>query len=114
MACISAPTALLAGGALSAGTSLIGGINASSAATSAAKVQAAAATQAAQLQGAEFQAIQGSLAPFRTVGTQALGNLQALIGVGDGTGGSIGNPLLGPLTAPISTTSGISETCGIA
>src|SRR5258706_10291001 len=108
MACISVPTAILGAGALSAGTSLIQGGSASSAATQAANVQAASANRAADIQLAEFQSIQGQLQPYRTLGENATGALSNLTGVGEGPGSSR-NPLTAPLTAPFQPTMGQLE-----
>lgn len=109
MACISAPTAILAGGALSAGSSLFGASNASSAATQAARIQAAAAQQGVDLQRAEFQQTQQNLSPFMEAGVSALNQLRGFTGTDPGSNAS-GAGALGPnavLTSPISTASGI-------
>lgn len=65
-------TALIGSSAISGGSSLLGGLFGSSAATSAAKTQAKAAQQAAQLQAAMFQLTREDLAPYRSVGEKTV------------------------------------------
>lgn len=60
---------------ISAGTSLLGGLMSSSAASSAADVQSAAAREAAALSEARYQQTRTDLAPYRGYGTQAGGEL---------------------------------------
>lgn len=99
MPSVSLPVAVLASGAISAGTSLLGGLNSSKAATQAADVQSQAANQAAQNQLAEFGQIRSDLAPFRDAGSGAISTLAPLIGTAPGT-----NPLTAPLTRPFAPT----------
>lgn len=67
--------AILASGAISGGSSLLGGLFGSSAASSAAKTQARAAQYAAQLQAAMGLLAREDLAPYRTAGNIAVGTL---------------------------------------
>lgn len=96
MGSISVPTAILGAGALSAGGGLVSGMLGANAAQNAAQIQASAAMQAAQLQYREFGDIRRELAPFMSFGKQAMGPLDALLGLGR-PGGWRESPLLQPL-----------------
>lgn len=98
MACISAPTAMLVGGGLQAGGSLLSGIMGSSAASDAAKVQASTARDIAAMQQARWEQTQANLAPFMTAGQSAIEKLLQLTGTGPTE-----NPLASPLLRPLST-----------
>jgi hypothetical protein len=93
-------TSLVSGG-LQAGSSLIGGSRASSAATQAAQVQAQAAREAAQVQLQIYRDTSAKLEPYRLYGNEALFDLGKLIGTIPGEEAT--NPLNAPLTAPIGT-----------
>ena len=66
--------------AISAGTSLVGGLMSSNAAEDAAQTQADAANQAAQLQNNQFNQIRDDLAPYRNLGTAAINPLLQAMG----------------------------------
>jgi hypothetical protein len=92
------------GAIIGAGSSLLGGLFGSDAASSAASAQAKAANRATDLQGLEFQAIMAQLMPFLKMGTtanQVLGS--NYFGV-DGQGGTF-NPNA-PFLQPISSVIG--------
>lgn len=99
MPSISIPTAILAGGALTAGAGLLSANAQAGAAQSAASTQAAAAQNAAQLQLNEFNQTQGNLQPYVAQGAGAAGALSPLIGTQPG-----GNPLTSFLTKPFQPT----------
>ena len=82
MACISAPTAALAGGAISGGGSLVSGLLGSNAATSAANTQAKAATAAANTTKDIYNSIRSDLAPYRSTGQDLNQYLYSLLETG--------------------------------
>jgi hypothetical protein len=68
-----------------------GSLISSSASKSAANTQAEAAQQAAQLQAQQYQQTQANLAPYMSLGTNAIPFLQNALGLGPGGSGQI-NP----------------------
>ena len=83
---ISAGTAALIGGGLSAAGSIIGGSMASGAATDAANTQAAAANRAADLQYKQWQEQQANQKPFLEAGYAGENRLLDLLGLSGNTG----------------------------
>jgi hypothetical protein len=88
---------ILAGGALSAGGSILGGSKASKAASSAAQAQVQAAQIAQQTVQGIYTNNQAVLSPFINAGTAATGQLGGLLGLpGYGVSGAApGNPITG-------------------
>jgi hypothetical protein len=84
---ISAGTAALIGGGLSAVGSIVGGSMASGAASDAANTQAASADRAAQLQNEQFNKQVELQAPFREAGLTAQNKLLDYMGLSAGAGG---------------------------
>ena len=84
---ISAGTAALIGGGLSAAGSIIGGAMGSSAASDAANTQAASADRAAQLQNEQFNKQVELQAPFREAGLSAQNKLLDYMGLSANAGG---------------------------
>lgn len=66
--------------AISAGTSLVGGLMSSNAAEDAAQTQADAANKAAQIQNNQFNTVRSDLAPYRNLGTAAINPLLQAMG----------------------------------
>lgn len=66
--------------AISAGTSLVGGLMGSNAAQDAAQTQANATNKAAQLQNNQFNQIRDDLAPYRSLGSAAINPLLQAMG----------------------------------
>lgn len=99
MGSISIPTALLGSAALSAAGGLASGIMGSNAAGDAANAQIAAGDRALAQSNMMFQTTQNNLRPYIEAGPDALKQLQALTGTGEG-----GNPLTAPLTKPFEMT----------
>lgn len=85
--------ALIAGG-LGAAGSIASGVIGSNAAGSAAQTEANAAGQATQAELQMFGTTQNNLAPFLGAGTDALGALQKILGIGPGGSGQPTNPIL--------------------
>lgn len=112
MGSITAPTAILGAGALSAGGGLVSGMLGSNAAQNAAQIQSNAAMMAAQLQFKEFGDIRRELAPFMQFGREALGPLGNMLGFGGREGGWRESPLLAPLPAWHPTMSFLEKTPG--
>lgn len=83
---ISAGTAALIGGGLSAVGSIAGGLMGSSAASDAANTQAASANRAADLQNQQFLAQQANQKPFLEAGYKGENRLLDLLGLSGNTG----------------------------
>jgi hypothetical protein len=99
MACISTPTALLGGSLISGGSSLLGGLFGSSAASKAGQQQAQVQMMALMMQAQQQAQVQKNLSPFTQGGQGAFSALQELTGTGVG-----GNPLTAALTKPFAPT----------
>lgn len=92
MGSISVPTALMIGGATSAGGGILSGIMGSNASKSAASAETAAANEAIALERANLATTTSNLQPYMTAGTNALSSIQQMLGIGTGAGGANGNP----------------------
>lgn len=80
--------AIIGGTVISAGASMIGSSNASSAAQSAADTQAQSDKYAADIQKQIFEEQRSDLAPWRTAGVGALNQINALLGLAPPTQGT--------------------------
>lgn len=89
MPSISIPIALIAGAAITAGTSAYGASQQAGAAQDAAQLQYQAAQQAAAQQWAMFQQMQGNLQPYMNTGVNALNSLGSLTGTMPANSGQI-------------------------
>jgi hypothetical protein len=87
MPSISLPAAILGGGAIAGGSSIISGLVGSSAAKEAAGIQANAANNATNTQLGIFNQTQANLQPYNTAGQSALSQLAKLFGLGPGGSG---------------------------
>lgn len=98
------------GAAIAAGGSLLSGIMGRSASKSAASAQEAAAAQASAQEQQAYDQASSNLAPYMSAGTNALTNLQKLIGIGPGGAGA-SSPILAMLgLGPGGTTGQVDPT----